>query len=208
MEKLVSRRGRKPKNNPYEVLNVPQSHIEDDFEEQNYLEQKSIPRAEVRPPLRELSPKERARMRASELRGNGEYLNETTDEFYIPEHIVPDGWVYEWKRRTVLGYEDPSHMLELASIGWEAVPTSRHPEMMPVGSSSQTIERKGMILMELPKEISDERRARERRKAVDQVRAKEAQLSGTPDGTLTRDHERVKPRIRKEYAMPIPEDEN
>jgi hypothetical protein len=39
-----------------------------------------------------------------------------------------------------------------------------------------------------------------------QVRAKEQQIAGTPDGTMTRDDARVKPQIKKSYeAMPIPE---
>ena len=54
--------------------------------------------------------------------------------------------------------------------------------------------------MECPKEIIDERKEAELRKARQQVRQKEAQLSGTPDGTL----ERTRPEIRKSYeAMPV-----
>jgi hypothetical protein len=74
--------------------------------------------------------------------------------------------------------------------------------MMPSNWDGNTIERKGMILMERPKEISDEIRRIELRRARDQVRTKEAQLSGTPDGTL----DRVKPSIKKTFDMPIPED--
>ena len=171
--------------------------------------EKGVNRKAIVSDVKSDDPRARAERRAAEIKANrGDVDLDSIDEFYIDASIIPDGWSYEWKRHTLLGREDPSYQVSLARAGWEAVPANRHPEMMPVGSNSQTIERKGMILMELPKEISDERRARERRKAVDQVRAKEAQLSGTPDGTLTRDHERVKPRIRKEYAMPIPEDEN
>jgi hypothetical protein len=45
------------------------------------------------------------------------------------------------------------------------------------------------------------------RKAREQIRAKEAQLSSAPDGQFTRDHDRVKPKINKGFEpMPIPQD--
>jgi hypothetical protein len=73
---------------------------------------------------------------------------------------------------------------------------------MPSNWDKASIERKGMILMERPKEISDEVRRIEQRRAREQVRIKEAQLSGTPEGTL----DRVAPSIKKTFDMPIPED--
>jgi hypothetical protein len=63
-----------------------------------------------------------------------------------------------------------------------------------------------MILMERPTEISNEIRNIELKRARQQVRIKEQQLSGTPDGTLTREHDRVRPSIKKSFDMPIPED--
>ena len=40
-----------------------------------------------------------------------------------------------------------------------------------------------------------------------QVRDKEAQIAGTPDGTMTRDHAKVRPQIKKGFeAMPIPKE--
>ena len=78
--------------------------------------------------------------------------------------------------------------------------------MMPNNTASQTILRKGMILMQCPTEIIDERKSADLRKARMQVRAKEAQIAGTPDGTMTRDDARVRPNIKKSYeAIPIPE---
>ena len=73
--------------------------------------------------------------------------------------------------------------------------------MSPAGESD-IIERDGMVLMERPKEYNDEVRDRERQKARDQVRAKQAQLGGTPDGQL----DRVKPKIGTSYEpLRIPE---
>jgi hypothetical protein len=79
--------------------------------------------------------------------------------------------------------------------------------MMPYNTTEQTILRKGLMLMECPTEIVQERKLIELKKARDQVRHKEQQIAGTPDGTMTRDHARVKPSIKKSFeAMAIPEE--
>jgi len=153
--------------------------------------------------MREDDPVARAKQRAAELRGHlGDEIVDGTDEFYVDPSVIPDGWHYEWKRHTIYGAEDPAYQVALARSGWTAVPTSRHPSMMPHDASSQIITRKGCILMEIPKEIHAERKQAEQIRARQQVRHKENQLSGTPDGTM----ERVRPDIKKSYqAMPIPE---
>lgn len=152
----------------------------------------------------EEDPRERARRRTAEVREHLGSLDDGTDEFIAPE--PPAGWTYEWKRKTILGQEDPAYQVALLRMGWEPVPTSRHPEMMPGNGSYATIERKGMVLMERPTELVEEARMIERRKASNQVRAKEQQLSGAPEGGLGhRDHSSVKPKITKSFeAMPVP----
>lgn len=137
----------------------------------------------ARPPtLAADDPRERARLRAAEImeHNTGE---EGDDEFFIPPRIVPEGWAYEWKRHTLLGAQDPSYQVQLARGGWDAVPVTRHPEMMPDNyTGGESIERKGMILMERPLEISARARANELRKARSQVQQKETQLRGAPAG--------------------------
>lgn len=164
-----------------------------------------------RPPLRpetpmEDDPRARAARRAAEIREHlGDGLDEGIDEFRAPP--PPAGWHYEWKRHTIVGMEDATYQVELRRQGWDPVPASRHPEMMPMDAKSANIMRKGMILMERPLELVEEARLAERRRALSQVRAKEAQLSGTPEGGLGhRDHAQVKPKINKSFeAMPIPD---
>lgn len=164
-------------------------------------------RPDMRAPMREESPTERAKRRAAEIRGHIGDLDEGTDKYYIDPNMIPEGWSYEWKRRLLLGQEDPSYAVNLARQGWEAVPVSRHPFMMPADWKGGTIERDGMVLMERPSEVVDEARRIDQRRARDQVRSKEAQLAGTPEGTLTRDHEKTRPSIKKSYeAIPIPKD--
>lgn len=161
-------------------------------------------REEMRATPREEDPRARAERRAAEIRQHlkGD-SSEGVDRFYIDPHVIPDGWSYEWKRKTIWGKEDPAHEVELARKGWEPVPASRHPEMMPKGNW-QTIERDGMILMERPKVLTDDAHNSNLKNARLQVRAKEAQLNQAPDGTFERDDPRVKPSIKKSYAaMPI-----
>lgn len=160
-------------------------------------------------PALEMSPRERAAARAKALRDNaGGDMDDGTDEFAIDLDIIPDGWSYEWKSWQTFGMDLSSHHVHLARKGWEAVPTSRHPELMPLGTKgSDPIIRKGMLLMERPLEITKEQRELEYRDARRQVRAKEEQLTQAPAGTMdrvTKDHNLVK--VKKSYeAMEIPE---
>jgi hypothetical protein len=169
----------------------------------------SSKKPDMRPDLRgamtnEEDPRARAARRAAEVRGHLGDMDDGTNQFPLPP--APDGWTYEWKRKSVMGQEDPAHMTDLLRKGWEPVPATRHPEMMPTGNTYESVERKGMILMERPTELVEEARAIEQRRARGQVRAKEAQLAGTPDGTLSRDDPRVSPKIKKGYEpMQIPE---
>lgn len=166
------------------------------------------PTTELRKPMREDAndSKARAAQRAAELRGHLGDLDDGTDDFYVDMNSIPDGWEYQWKRHTVYGQEDPSYQIALARAGWTPVPASRHPEMMPSGGNHEIILRKGLILMECPKEIVDEYRRIDQKNARDQIRHKEAQIAGAPDGTMTRDHAQARPKISKSFeAMPIPE---
>jgi hypothetical protein len=167
----------------------------------------AVPRAEMRSEVREEDSRSRAARRAAEIRGHIGDMDQGVDEFYVDPTIIPEGWTYEWKRLAILGQEDSTHQIHLARMGWEAVPARRHPGMMPASWSKATIERKGMILMERPTEVVEEARRIQNRAAKDQVRAKEAQIAGAPDGTMTRDHAQTRPKINKSFeAMPIPKE--
>lgn len=155
-------------------------------------------------------PRARAAARAAELREHRGSMDDGTDKFYIDPRIIPDGWSYEWKTLTVLNQPNPSYQVQLARAGWEPVPRYRHPEMMPDNYPGETIEREGQILMERPKEITDEAKARELRNARAQVRQKEAQLNGQPAGPtspFSADNKGTPMvKIGKSYEpMPIPQ---
>lgn len=147
------------------------------------------------PPPRKIAvedPRARAAKRAEELREHLGDLDQGSDEFYVDPKVIPPGWDYEWKRVSILGQEDPSYATQIARAGWEPVPVSRHIDMMPTNHKGTTIDRKGCRLMERPKEITDEVRNIEHRRAREQVRQKEAQLAGAPAGTFDRPLAQVK----------------
>jgi hypothetical protein len=200
------RRGRPPRSSqPAE--NAAEAFIKDatGFSVEEIRQDSPISRPSMRPSIREEDPRVAAARRASEIRGHLGDMDTGTDEFRAPP--APPGWEYEWKRRVVMGQEDPAYQVHLARMGWEAVPTSRHPEEMPGQGNHPVIERKGMSLMMRPAVISDEARAIERRKAGDQIRAKEAQLNASPDGQFERNDPRVKPQIKKGYSpIEVPKD--
>ena len=167
----------------------------------------ALPRAAKRGPKREEDPRTRAARRAAELREHLGDSDEGTDEFHIPPSDIPPGWAYEWKRKTMLGAEDPAYQVALARAGWEPVPTARHPEYMPGDGNYPIIERKGMVLMERPLEINEEAHARELRKARGQVRQKEEQLSAPGVGEFERSNkDKSLVKVRKSYeAIPVPD---
>lgn len=197
---FAKRRGRPPRVAP-KILTEEQDSVLDAVA----VRESAPERPSMRPSMREEDPRAAAARRAAEIRGHIGDMDEGTDEFRTPD--APPGWEYEWKRRTLLGQEDPAYQVQLARMGWDPVPTNRHPEMMPIQGTHATIERKGMVLMQRPAVISDEARAAELRRARNQVRVKEQQLNAAPDGTLTRDHASVRPQISKGYApIPVPKD--
>ena len=164
-------------------------------------------RPTMRTEMRERDPRAEAERRAAEIMGHIGTLDEGTDDFYVDLKTIPDGWTYEWKRRTVYGQEDPAYQVALARTGWTEVPASRHPEMMPIAGGYKTIERKGQVLMERPQMITDRVVELNNRRARDQVRVKEQQLNSAPDGQFGRDHAQAKAKINKSYApVPIPGD--
>ena len=174
------------------------------------VETQEVERPAMRPQMREDDPRSAAAKRAAEILGHLGDMDDGTDEFYIPVAQVPDGWSYEWKRKLVYGAEDPAYQVALARTGWEAVPARRHPEMMPANWKGETIERKGMILMQRPREITDRVDQLNKQRARNQVRAKEQQLAAAPPGSMEREYSdpRTRPSIKKSFeAMPIPADE-
>lgn len=176
---------------------------------------KKVEAGSIRPPIRptapverEETPRERAERVAREFyEHNAGSDMDAVDKYYIPEGLIPDGWTYEWKRKLVLGAEDPSYEVALARRGWQPVPANRHPEMMPAGYRGVEIIRDGLILMERPSVITDDVRAADLRRARMQVKFKEEQLTAAPPGQFERTNKgNDMVKIKRSFeAMPVPD---
>lgn len=128
------------------------------------------------------------------------YRNRPDDgyDYSIDLSIVPAGWSYEWKRRSVFGKPDTRHMNGLGQNHWKDVPASRHPDVAteePTGS----IVVDGMVLMERPLYLTKEARQESLVKAHDQVRSVSDRLGATPSGTMTRNHATAKAMVNRSY---------
>ena len=148
----------------------------------------SAPPAPPRPEMRSEDPRRDAAARAKEIMEHLGSFEENVDEFWIDPAIVPDGWTYEWRVLTVNGAIDQSKQIDLARKGWEPVPTKRHPEMMPHNSTEKNIIRKGMQLMERPKQVTEMAQQHMQRQAAIQMQNKKAQIEGAPIGPFGRDN--------------------
>jgi hypothetical protein len=163
-------------------------------------------RPDVRESLRPEEPAndERLARRLAELRNhNNANLDEGVDKFATP--TPQPGWSYEWKMKSVNGWEDPSHHNRISMGGWETVEAKRHPEMMPKGHSG-AIEREGMLLCERPLEITQDRRARDLQNARNQVKTKEGQLDPKGRGGLmNREDANARMKVNKDHNLYVPE---
>lgn len=146
------------------------------------------------------SHEDRAKKRLKALRESMPEGGSDRDKFWAP--APPPGWDYQWKRRTIYNQEDPAYQVELARNGWEPVPLSRHPDMMPKGWTSATIEVEGLVLMERPMVLTQEARLRESRAARESVLTKEAQLRETRKGDLGARQVREFSKTREAIAIP------
>lgn len=166
------------------------------------------PRPAVRPDVRAEDPREAALRRAQEIRGHGVQiaLDDSGHMFDVDPSTIPPYWHYEWKVYTIYGARDPDSETNLRLRGWTPVPASRHPELVPLGTPPDApIIKKGLMLMEIPAMIADERRAEMDRIARLRVREKEAQLASTPAGTFDRTTDPSVHKINKTvgYDQPI-----
>lgn len=90
-------------------------------------------------------------------------------KLYVPPHKIPRGKTYSWVRETTLNEPDPDNMTDRLVRGWQPVPSTRHPEMVPPplpgheGIPVTVIRRGGLILCErLTDDVDRDRRMKDR----------------------------------------------
>lgn len=107
-------------------------------------------------------------------------VRQGTDRYAFDQSIVPDGFVYQWKRHSILGQEDPAYMAELHQLGFDPVPAERHDGLfLPVGTKGPIIIG-GQILMERHVENEREARWEDKKRADDQVNGSRQQFGLPP----------------------------
>jgi hypothetical protein len=121
------------------------------------------------------------------------------DKFYIPPHIIPDGWSYEWKSEFIAGQENTSHMMGCYENGWTPVNAETHPGMFMPNDYKGPIRREGMILCERPIELTNEARAEEQEAARALTQAQKEQLGLAMPSGFTNEHRAVQPRVNQAY---------
>lgn len=79
------------------------------------------------------------------------------DPYAIDPAIVPDGWVYQWKRYSIYGQVQTSYLTSLKRIGkWTEVLKESHDGMFDAPGIKGSIIHEGLILMERPASLHQE----------------------------------------------------
>jgi len=134
-----------------------------------------------------LAPRQVRSEQRGKLRRRKEGLD---DPFYVDPKLIPDGMTYEWKRQSVYGQEDEDNMVNVQEYGqWTNVPADR-PGHGRLGQKKYRergeIGKGGLVLMERPKELTDEAREEDGMEASGQVQTQMQKLQLTPRGTMER----------------------
>lgn len=123
--------------------------------------------AQHRPPLREPI---RQTMRDSERTPSGRIKNLSNDIFWYDQAKQPREMDYQWIRETIVGKPDEKNeMGRMMMNGWTPVPADRHPERGIGFKAGEQIRAGGQILMERPREMTEEAQQEDYDRAVRQV---------------------------------------
>lgn len=121
------------------------------------------------------------------------------DKFAIPAHLIPEGWTYEWKSKSILGQEQTDHITGLMENGWTPVPAERHAGQFMVRGNTGEIVRDGLVLMERPVELTNEAREEDKQFARLQVRQQIEQYRARMPSGMDANHPDARERVRTTY---------
>lgn len=122
-------------------------------------------------------------------------LDPGSNQFDVPEEIIPEGMRYQWHRVEVTGKPDTKRMADAIRNGWRDVPAERHDgRWMPRGCTG-AIEIDGQRLMELPEPEAWNRDRAGFLRARAQKQAGAEMLGRAPAGTGPRTHPGVRPQV-------------
>lgn len=62
------------------------------------------------------------------------------DRYFVPAHLIPEGFSVEWKRTEILGKPDRRNLVAIETAGWRPAPADMFREMLPSGYSGINVE--------------------------------------------------------------------
>ena len=132
----------------------------------------------------------RRELRNGEVLGlDGEVLSRARstgfrNEFEVPSHLIPQGFVAQWVRTSCHGKPDEANVTDHHENGWRPLATPGVLAHYRVGTGRTSIERDGLMLCCRPKELNDQALAEERRSAYELKQAQAEQFGARklPDG--------------------------
>lgn len=162
-----------------------------------------------RPPLRANHvEREEAREAVREPTRLRRRVRATDDKFKIPEEFVPEGMSWEFKRYLVGGKEDNVYQSELAMNYWEPVTAETAPEVAArYGIRTGPIFIGDMLLMQRPAYLTEDFYQEMDEMNAGRLNGIKSSLKDAPQGTFSRDHAKVQPRITKTYERVSDNDE-
>jgi len=113
------------------------------------------------------------------------YEDEDAGPLHIPVELIPPGMSYEWKMATTFGKEKDGYHAELIRLGWREVPMGRHRDRFGVKGmpDDAPIILNGLVLMEKPEALYNERQRYHEILARRQVKDKETQIGQRMPGS-------------------------
>lgn len=97
--------------------------------------------------------------------------NDERDRYFVPPHLIPDGFSVEWKRMEILGKPDRKNLVQVETAGWRPAPADLFKEMLPSGYSGEIVEDgEGMMLMIRPTKFSEEAKVEAYNNATQKVK--------------------------------------
>lgn len=134
--------------------------------------------------------------------------------FFVPPHLPPAGWSWEWKRESVRGQADPYYISRLKQVAWEPVRYESYPGVFAPEYDEHgkpwvgPVRREGLMLMERPanltKEAQDEEIAKAKRRSND-ARNQYTRLNTDGTSTAEIDLEARRASYIKQQHEPMPQ---
>lgn len=134
------------------------------------------------------------------------YGDPSEDWSYVPPEAIPEGCVVQWIVHEILGKPVEAYEIQKFTMnGWQVYPLDLYPQLALAGqdTNENIVKRNGQVLYIRRKELEDEAREEELRKARTQLRSNIEETSGRPMDTGA---PRTKAKIKATYeAIPVEE---